>query len=121
MVRYLYIVLFGLLVNSIHAQDTIFQKIYGSTSSDFGRAVVQTYDYNFIMAGTSTSFSSNSNHIWLLKVDSFGSYMWQKNYGGNNTEWVSDMIETRDSNLLVCGYTNSFGNGGYDGYFMKLN
>lgn len=121
MIRYLYIVLFGLVVNSTHAQDTIFQKIYGSISSDFGRAVVQTYDHNYIMAGTSTSFSSNSNHIWFLKVDSFGNYMWQRNYGGINTEWVSDMVETRDSNILVCGYTNSYGNGGYEGYVMKLN
>ena len=45
----------------------------------------------------------------------------EKLYGGPNNDYGDYIITTSDGGYLIIGYTNSFGNGGYDGYLVKLN
>ena len=52
---------------------------------------------------------------------SCGVFTAEKLYGGSNNDYGSYIITTSDGGNLLIGYTNSFGNGGNDGYLVKLN
>ena len=39
---------------------------------------------------------------------------WEKSYGGFNNDIGRSIIQLSDSGFVIAGYTNSFGNGGYD-------
>jgi hypothetical protein len=97
-----------------------FEKVFGgSTGSDFGNSVVQTFDKGYAIVGTTTSFGAGSTDAYLLQIDSMGVAYGQKTFGGINIDQAYSVKLTSDSGLVIAGYTNSFGHGGYDMYVIK--
>jgi hypothetical protein len=107
-------------VGSCFAQIN-FQRVYAGDNYDFGQAVKQTYDTCYIITGTTSSFGDQSSNVYLLKIDSLGECLWSKSIGGNHIDWGMDIVQTYDSGYAIAGYTNSFGNGGYDVYLVKTD
>jgi len=103
------------------------QKIYGGSSLDRAFSIRKTNDEGYIVAGVTSSFDVGSYDLWLLKLDSNGDILWQKTYGGSNSEWniglleLLDIEQTTDEGYIVAGHTSSFGAGGYDIWILKLN
>jgi len=100
------------------------QKTYGGSSMEQATSIQQTSDGGYIVAGWSYSFSSNSDDIWILKLNSDGSVAWKAKYG---EEGISDeatrIIETSDAGYLVVGHTVSSSelSTNYDVWALKLN
>ena len=97
----------------------MFQRTYGGSGYDEGRCVKQTWDGGYIIAGSTSSFGAGSTDVYLLKVDSLGNPQWQKTFGGTNIDKGYSLEICPDSGFVICGYTNSFGNGGYDAYLIR--
>ncbi|MCF8296881.1 MAG: T9SS type A sorting domain-containing protein, partial [Saprospiraceae bacterium] len=95
-------------------------KNYGGTNWDFGYSVVQTPDSGFVVAGETYSYGNGDNDVFIIKTDLNGNKLWHKAYGGQNED-VAKCIINSDTNLLLTGYTNSFGKGQYDCYVLNLN
>src|SRR5689334_20157735 len=98
-----------------------FQRTYGGNGSDEGRCVKQTWDGGYIIAGSTSSFGAGAVDVYLLKVDSVGNVQWQKTFGGNNIDRGYSLDITADSGYVICGFTNSFGFGGYDAYLIRTD
>ncbi len=116
----LLIIITTLNVIMLNAQIT-FSHVYGGGGYDYGYAVTQTYDSGYVVAGATTSFGNGSTDAYILKTDSLGNVIWQKTFGGINIDQAFSVKQTRDSGLVIAGYTNSFGHGGYDMYVIKTN
>jgi len=56
-----------------------------------------------------------------LRTDTNGDTIWTKTFGGVNDERTFSMILTTDNNILLAGYTESFGAGDADVYLIKTN
>ncbi|MEO9533298.1 MAG: T9SS type A sorting domain-containing protein [Crocinitomicaceae bacterium] len=106
---------------TVFSQPISFFKTYGGTGYDFGRDAIEDYDLGYVCTGSSSSFVSEQSDAFVMKVDTLGNFVWSRNYGGPGSEWGQSIIHTLDSNLSMAGYTNSFGNGGFDFYFLKLD
>lgn len=50
----------------------VWQKSYGGSSTDEARAIQQTEDGGFIIAGYSASFGTTGIDAWVLKLDQYG-------------------------------------------------
>jgi hypothetical protein len=111
----------GLLFFSTTWAQIKFQRTYGGSGHDEGRSVKQTWDGGYIIAGTTSSFGAGATDVYLLKVDSLGNVQWQKTFGGNNIDRGYSLDITSDSGFVICGYTNSFGFGGYDIYLIRTD
>jgi hypothetical protein len=98
-----------------------FEKVYGSTGYDYGYSVTQMYDTGYAIVGTTTSFGSGSSDMYLLRTNSLGVPIGQKTFGGINIDQAYSVKSTIDSGLVIAGYTNSFGFGGYDMYVIKTD
>jgi hypothetical protein len=105
---------------SAFGQSQKFQKVYGGYSYDYGNDLVQTADTGYLLLCTSNSFSSSSD-IYLLKVDQFGAYQWQRTYGDSEIEGACKIKFTQDGNLAIAGHTSSFLYNSYDFYLIKAN
>lgn len=115
------VVILFLYANTLCSQVVTFQKVYGGNGYDYGYSVIQTYDKGYAVAGASSSFGSGNTDAYVLKTDSLGNPLWHKTYGGINIDQAYSIQETPDSGLIIAGYTNSFGQGGYDMYVIKTN
>lgn len=104
-----------------NGQGIKFEKVYGGTDTDYGYSVVQTYDKGYVVAGSTTSFGNGGTDAYILKTDSMGVPLWHKTFGGINIDKAYSIQQTLDSGLIIAGFTNSFGLGGYDFYVIKTN
>ncbi len=111
------------------------QYTYGGASADYGRSVKQTPDGGYIVTGMTQSSDGDvannygNQDFWVLKLDASGSLEWEKNYGGTQNDFATEIQLTSDGGYVVVGQTNSddidvSGNPGsfvFDYWVIKLN
>lgn len=102
-------------------RDTSYIKVYSGSGYDYSRDVIQLADSNFVITGSSSSFPSANADVLLMKVGHYGDVIWSEAYGGAGDDWGTQVSELPDSSLIVSGYTNSFGQGGFDFYLFKTD
>lgn len=72
------------------------------------------------MAGHN-SYGGADWDFYIVKLNSSGTFQWNKTFGGTNTEYATSIIQTTDGGYAVAGYTMSYGAGQRDFYVLKLN
>ena len=82
--------------------------------------VQDNYDDGYIIASSTLSHSVGNLDIWVFKIDSLGSYVWQKAFDGINEDYATSMAYDSLSTLWIAGRTQSYGAGDYDAFVMKL-
>ncbi|RYD04365.1 hypothetical protein N752_13405 [Desulforamulus aquiferis] len=95
-------------------------KTLGGTGEDSGSCVRQTLDGGYIVAGQTTSSGAGESDFYLIKLDDQGKVLWEKTFGGKQTEICTSVIETRDGGYLQVGRSNSFGDS-YAIYLVKTD
>ena len=115
----------GLYDNWIVKTDSLgnfqWDKNLGGYSNDFINSVYQTSDHGYILAGISESNmggdkSQNSwgyYDYWIIKTDSSGNKLWDKNYGGSDDdEFFGNITSFANGDLMLAGisYSNISGN-----------
>jgi len=97
-------------------------KTFGGTLNEEGNSVKQTNDGGFIITGSTRSYGTGSDDVYLIKTDSNGSVQWTKTFGGANDEAGNSVIQTNDGGFLVNGYTtSSFATYSTDIYLIKTD
>ncbi|HQQ93619.1 MAG TPA: T9SS type A sorting domain-containing protein [Bacteroidia bacterium] len=110
------------ILNTVSAQVPYsFYVTFGGKGDDVAHACKQTLDGGYIIAGSSTSTGFGQNDLYLIKMDSLGQMSWEKFIGGFGIEVGHSVLQLPDSGYVCCGYTNSFGFGGYDLYLVRTD
>ena len=110
---------------------------YGGSNDDYPKSIVQLTDGGYITAGISKSSGSGdfagTNHgfwdFWVVRMNSLGQLLWEKNFGGNNSDYARSIKQTSDGGYIVAGYTVSSAsgdvtgtnNGALDFWIVKLD
>lgn len=107
---------------SFKAQPPVrFFTTFGGNGDDVGYSGKITLDRQYIVAGSTSSYGNGNTDVYLVKVDSMGSPIWVKFFGGFGNEVGNSVIQLPDSGFVVAGFTNSFGAGGYDAYVIRTD
>ena len=99
----------------------LWNKTYGGKGDDVANEVIACSDGNYVLVGTSDSFSNGESDVYAIKVDPNGEVLWQKIYGGESDETGSSVVEDRDRNLVITGTTFSYGAGSSDALVIKCD
>jgi len=99
----------------------VWQKTFGGGWWDEAYSVIETKDGNYLIVGRTGSFGAGGPDAWIIKIDKDGNKIWSKTFGGRNWDGANSVIETKDGNYLVVGWTESFGAGGYDIWIIKID
>jgi len=101
------------------------QKTYGGAAADVGRAILQTADGGYVVAGSTASTGAGSPDVWILKIDANGESAptcagcWQKTYGTSGYDEARAIQATADGGFVVVGTTAGAVN--QDCLLMKLD
>lgn len=99
--------------------NIIWQNVFGSDGGENGRDIIQLQDGNILVSGT-TSGSSNGDvsgvnngntDVWLIKLDSAGTLLWESNYGGTDYDSFAKCTQLNNGNIAVASssYSNTSG------------
>ncbi|WP_461867150.1 PEGA domain-containing protein [Thermococcus sp.] len=101
--------------------NVIWQKTYGGSKDDVANAVAIAPNGDIIVVGYTKSFGMGDADVWVLRLDENGNVKWQKTYGGSRSDWANAVIVDKNRNIIVAGWTRSFGAGDDDIWVLKLN
>ncbi len=96
--------------------NKIWDKAFGGSDYDYLISLVETEDRGYLLGGTSLSDvggdkTENNRGIlgdyWVVKINSEGSKVWDKTFGGSHNEEFMSLIKTADGGYLLGGITDS--------------
>ena len=96
-------------------------QTYGGADMEFGYSGIQTGDGGYALTGFTASSGAGDFDAWLVKTDALGNHMWNQTYGGTLEDAMHCVIQTTDGGYALVGYTESFGAGGFDVWFVKTD
>lgn len=106
----------------------MWEHFYGKTKDEEAYDIITSYDGNVIMAGYTKSKGAGGKDFWILKINpngvgkEQGKVIWARNVGGSGTDFATRLKQSPiDSFIYVIGHTTSFGAGGMDLFFTRLN
>jgi len=90
-------------------------------SDDIATSVLQTFDGEYVIAGATLNGPNGGDDVFLIKADSSGNKLWDKTYGGTNTDDGACVDETSDGGYVIAGNTASFGAGQQDVWLIRTD
>ena len=111
----------------------VWQRSLGGSGEDYAKSIQSTTDGGYILAGNTNSNSGDvignhgDNDAWVIKLDAFGSIIWQICLGGTTGDYAQSIQPTSNGGFIVAGGTSSIngdviGNlGGGDAWKVKLD
>ena len=82
------------LIKSDSLGNFKWQKTYGTTLNDTPIGITGTNDGNYLIAGNKEITSGTNYNGNIIKIDTAGNIIWQKNYGGTSIDelwWVHEL------------------------------
>jgi len=94
-------------------------KVFGENYNSYAYSIQETMDGGYVVTGDMCSSIYPDIHI--INLDLFGNILWEKTLGGIGDERSYSINQTVDGGYVLAGCTNSFGEGSYDAYILKLD
>ncbi|MCX2744459.1 PKD domain-containing protein [Mangrovivirga sp. M17] len=107
---------YGWVVKHDKQGTTVWKKSYGGNSHDRiydaialpeGGALLLSSSSSMQFSGNKTAPNKGGLDYWLLKIDNNGNIIWQKTYGGINTDFATSIASSADGNFYISGYSLS--------------
>lgn len=116
----------------------LWDKTFGGSGNEELTAVANTNNRGYIIGGTSASgktgdksdTSRGMEDFWILKLDRFGNKIWDKTFGGTQSDYCTGIVQVPGSEeYFVAGSSNSGSTGdksqkkrgGMDYWIIKIN
>ncbi|RLF52218.1 hypothetical protein DRN69_04740 [Candidatus Pacearchaeota archaeon] len=104
--------------------DIQWEKTFGRENTDYGLNVIQTNDGGYLLTG-STYINEEllGEQIYIVKVDSNGNFLWEKNFGEGDYMIDSGVssYQTNDGGYIVLGETSIDTSGWTDVVLIKTD
>jgi hypothetical protein len=131
------------MVVKLNSDGTIYEedhkkwlKMYGGSYCEVTGSITPLSDGGYMLTSQAASSQSGDipeknfgeHDIWVVRLDSEGTIVWQKLMGGNRWDQTTSIRETNDGGYIFAGFTQSSNSGyiginrGYeDAWVVKLN
>jgi len=102
--------------------DTLWTRKYGLGTGyrAYGRAVEQTSDGGYLIAGYVDEYSTDFEDVYLVKTDSLGIVEWTKLFDWSDHDLAYDMQEIADG-YVMAGMTHYLGEGRWNIFMLRTN
>lgn len=104
-------------------------RTYGGSDYDNGKAVQQTSDEGYIIIGKTLSFGPQGDvamglpteNIWAVKTNKTGIMQWNKTYGNVYNDYGEAVLQTPDGGYIIAGSSGFFMAENFDIVLLKTD
>ena len=103
--------------------ELIWDKTFGTSDSEEGRAIIRTEDANFLVVGSGSLpyTTAMKTQAMAIKLDSEGNEKWTKYFGGNGDD-VANAVASVTNGYIITGSSNSYSSdSNIDLYVFKIS
>ncbi|UCD63981.1 MAG: hypothetical protein JSW34_00710 [Candidatus Zixiibacteriota bacterium] len=93
---------------------------HGGAGWDWGTSIIELPGNGLAVSGSTDSYGSGKNTLYMLKTDSTGRVLWERVFGGSGEDNAERMALAADNNFVVAGVTSSLSDS-YDFYLLKVS
>ncbi len=93
----------GLILKTDSLGNEEWHTIFGGNNFEAIYSSIELADYGFLSLGWTRSFGNGSRDIYLVKTDSSGNFLWQKNWGTFDDEGGIGITSLSNGNYLIAG------------------
>lgn len=111
----------GWLIKTDKDGNKLWDKTLGGSQNEVGYSIQETLDDGYVIVGKTNSSGAGKDDVWMVKTDSEGNILWEKTYGGLQTDIGYSVQQTLDEGYIIVGKTNSFGAGKDDMWLIKTD
>jgi len=97
------------------------QRAFGGVGAGDEAIAVAESDGDIIVVGHTYSFGAGSSDVLVVKLDENGNILWQRAYGGSGFDEAWGVAVADNGDIIVVGYSESFGSGIYDVWVLRLD
>ena len=93
--------------------DLIWERNFGGSQIDEAFSITKTTDNHFLIAGNTRSadkdvtLNNGSSDIWVIKINSDGTLIWERNFGGTSFDNANKIISAERGGFYVVGSSRS--------------
>jgi hypothetical protein len=98
-----------LLIKTNSAGYAEWTQVYSGFEICEGLDVEILNDGGYIILGKIYDGPDRSQDVWLIHTSENGTELWNKTFGGKQTDCGYELQQTQDEGFIIIGYTNSFG------------
>ena len=116
------------VVRTDSSGNTIWTKTYGGSGSEglagWGNISIHKIQAGgYVIGGYTNSFGSGDYDVYMIRIDTAGNVVWSKTFGGAGIDrgYGNSINTTFHNTIILTGFTNSFGAGSNDVYFMEVD
>jgi len=99
--------------------SVVWQMTYGGPKNDWVGPYRIHEGKSYLLTGFSESYGHGQSDAWLFNINDKGKMIWQRTYGGTGQDWGGSVTTLDGGDLLLAGYTDSFGAGDSDGWLIR--
>ncbi len=96
-------------------------RSYGGSGTDVINDVKVLPDGSIIAVGYTTSSGAGGKDVLVMKLSPEGGIAWAKTYGGTKDDVANAVAIADNGDVIVAGWTGSFGAGDYDVWVLHLD
>ena len=97
------------------------QKTFGGSYTETGNYAHEKDAGGFMVTGSTESIGQGLYDIWVVSTDYTGNEIYSQTFGGSMDDKAIRGARGNSGELLIIGYTKSFGNGGDDVLLIKID
>lgn len=92
----------------------ISKNFYGGDFIDVPTSIISTGNGNYLISAYSRSnngdLSGNFGQydMWILEINSYGSIIWQRNYGATDEDMAIKVLQQKDGTYMILGQSTSY-------------
>ena len=94
-------------------------QTYGGADYENAEAVIQSSDGGYVLVGSSFTYATGENDLYIVKTNGTGDLEWQKNYGSVYYDVGYDVVQASDGGFVVAGYYTQAATFYSDVYLLK--
>ena len=100
--------------------DSLWSQLYGDEHDNGCYALTLAADGGCIMAGFIEDGPAGWDDFEVVRTDAAGAELWTAYFGGEGQDRCWDVLERENGDIILCGYTGSYGSGG-DGWLLAIS